>query len=361
MTNNSTVTCSVCGEKFATQQGYDEHDCPIRRQPASKVIQKWADPAMWLAEPHQDPQEPKVTLTWGPEDPLGLMAMINGQYTGKVYRSPSEVTDQERREAWDAAVVSRLSETPMEWFQVSILFENVTRAFTHQLVRTRMATYAQESLRFAVKEDIGDAVKLPPSIASTKGNVTPGAEDGMQDPEWQRNVWDHAVHEIQQAYLHLVEAGMPAEDARGLLPTNTLTRVHMRTDIKTLLNLAGLRLCTQAQFEWRAVFAKLAEAFRKYDGMYANTDGYNDSNNWQYRLVAERFRPVCYAANKCTMKSKADRYCAIRERVDAFEKAGIPSDGWHSDGWVDANRQPLDGIQPVEWLANPRAAIPKEW
>lgn len=360
--------------------------CEGIEQPG-KVIQKWGDPAMYSAEKHEDPQKPKVTLTYGPNDPLGLMAMTGGLYQGKVHRSPADVTDKERHDAWKAATDSKLAQTPLEWVQFSILFENVTRAFTHQLVRTRTATYVQESMRFAVKEDVAEAVKLPPSIDGTTGewqdalkeaqhkyarmeSAWDGSEkeefqDGLarlSQPERWRHHWDDAVNVIQEAYESLVNDGMPAEDARGLLPTNTLTRVHMRVDLKSLLNLAGLRLCTQAQWEWRVVFAELAKSIREYgdETEYENTDGQRYNAFWQYELISDAFRPVCYAANKCTMKGMADRHCSIRERVDEFESAGIPSSEWGREH-IGKDGIRMDGIQPVEWLANPRAAIPREW
>jgi hypothetical protein len=119
------------------------------------------------------------------------------------------VTDAERREAWEAATVSKLSETPLEWIQMSILFENVSRAFTHQLVRTRMATYAQESMRFAVKDNVQDAVKLPPSLAGTipdsdfRAQCTAAgiwAEGNRSREQRWRMRWDRALTAAAQAY-----------------------------------------------------------------------------------------------------------------------------------------------------------------
>ncbi|MBK8246364.1 MAG: FAD-dependent thymidylate synthase [Gemmatimonadetes bacterium] len=111
--------------------------------------------------------------------------------------------------------------------------------------------------------------------------------------------------------------GHAGEDARGLLPTNILTRVHMRVDMKTLLNLAGMRLCTQAQMEWRGVFAALARAW----GVWATPPA------GAPELIADAFRLVRYAANRCLMKA-SDRYCSIRACVDEFEREGVPSSEW---------------------------------
>jgi hypothetical protein len=65
------------------KESYMEPDQPG----PTKDIQKWADVAMWQARKHDDPQHPKVTITMLYGDPLGVMAMVNGMYTGKVYRT----------------------------------------------------------------------------------------------------------------------------------------------------------------------------------------------------------------------------------------------------------------------------------
>lgn len=333
-------------DEWTDAEQHSTHYPPSAVDAPSGTLQKWADVAMWQAPAHKDPQKPKVTVSMVTPDPLGVMAMVNAQYTGRNLTSPDQVTDEERREAWHAATVSRLSETPLEWIQWSINFENVSRAFTHQLVRTRMATYAQESQRFAVKQDLADAVKLPPSLTGTvslREFIEQCEREGV-DPEvnasetqrW-RNEWDRCLSSIARAYGLMVDHGMPAEDARGLLPTNMLTRVHMRVDMKTLLNLAGMRLCTQAQAEWRAVFAELAKAIR----LYALDQPVE--HHWQYHIIQSSFRPVCWAAGKCTMKAKSDRFCEIRADVDGLEEDGIPSSEWDRI------------IQPARWL-DPTAA-----
>jgi flavin-dependent thymidylate synthase len=310
---------------------------------------------MWQAPAHEDPQKPKVTVSMVTPDPLGVMAMVNAQYTGRNLTRSGQVTDEERREAWHAATVSKLSETPLEWIQLSINFENVSRAFTHQLVRTRMATYAQESQRFAVKDDIYNSVKLPPSLAGTipwgefeeqcESEGVTWVGNTSQEQQW-RGTWETALSSIQSAYRYLVDSGMPAEDARGLLPTNMLTRVHMRVDMKTLLNLAGMRLCTQAQFEWSAVFAELAKALR-------NIVPEGHPWRWQYEFIADSFRPVCFAEGHCPMKAKSDRYCSIRAQVDRFEAIGVPSSEWERDKAWNLGIRP---IHPAQWLADPTAA-----
>lgn len=311
----------------------------------SKEIARYADMAMFEAEPIDVQAGPQVHLLWMTPDPLGAIAAACKMYKGEVVRDLSTVTDQERLEYLEQIIKTKLK-APFEFVKFHFLIEGVTRSFTHQLVRQRTAVYAQESLRFAVKEDM--PVALPPSITNTTGNETRGAED--TNAEWMRGIWDDAVGMLQETYNHLVHSGMPAEDARGLLPHNILTRVHYSTDLRALLDHAGNRLCTQAQFEWRIVFSRIVEAIRNVGG--ATIDNANGRDRVYFAdTLTDLFQPVCYQTGKCEFKADFDRHCNIRERVDYMSDNAI-----HSSGWNDRSSHGDKAIFPEEWLLNHAAA-----
>jgi flavin-dependent thymidylate synthase len=365
----------------------------------STTVQKWADQAMFTAEPIDAQAGPTVSLLWMTADPLAVIAAPSAMYKGDVKRSLRDVTHAERREYIEQIKATKLK-APFEFVKFHFLIEGVTRAFTHQMVRQRTAVYAQESLRFAVKEDM--PVALPPSLAGTEGGAekrvreafaghklefTTGADGWEADDavsqayldalarvpeeERQREKWDAAIQQMGQAYKSLVEAGIPAEDARGLLPHNTLTRLHYCTDLRALLDHAGNRLCTQAQFEWRLVFARIAEAIRNYNP-YANlsrmlvnsgdhdaalaVDHCYEADRWQYEAIAGLFAPVCYQTGKCEFKANFDRACSIRSRVDAYHERGIPSSQWSEGAEANTGGWEIGAIRPAEWLLNPGAA-----
>lgn len=361
-------------------ENYCQGDCKPEdhcgEHAAERGLQKWIDPAMYAAEAMPAVNGPAVHLLWMTPDPLGAAAACNAIYTGSVKRSLADVTRAER-EALLPDMRKTILTTPMEAISLHFLIEGVTRAFTHQLVRNRTSGYAQESMRFAVMgaESNGDIpVGLPPSLAGTlseedwyaKKAVDMDVPEGAQR---QRLIWDHAKHAIENGYSHLVDSGMPAEDARGLLPTNTLTRIHWVTNLRSLQAEAGKRLSTQAQFEWRAVIAAIARAIREYNP-YAQAilqaDNLGDAeghmllehlasgDSWQYEAISDLFRPVCYNTGKCEFMATADRTCTIRNRVEANHAIGRPSSEWHND--YEAEHGRIEGINPAEWLADPTAA-----
>jgi hypothetical protein len=175
---------------------------------------------------------------------------------------------------------------------------------------------------------------LPPSIATT--DEGPG------------KIWSDTIQTISDAYNQLVDAGIPAEDARGLLPHAVTTRILYNTNLRALFEHAGNRLCTQAQFEWRAVFMGIMRAIRQAKPtsyIVVSKGGFKDAytDAWQWDLISRpkphTFTPICYRLGKCAFMSELDRGCTIRERVNAGD---------------------FNNINPEEWLANPEAGITTE-
>lgn len=133
------------------------------------------------------------------------------------------------------------------WEFVDYVFsiEGVTRAFTHQLVRTRTGSYAQEAMR--VIDASGFETLMPPSVAGTADHQGEGAED----------IWRDLMKLTDHAYQDLVALGIPRQDARGVLPTNVLTSIVAKFNLRSLSNMAELRLCTRTQGEYQDVFREM--------------------------------------------------------------------------------------------------------
>lgn len=285
-----------------------------------KSVQRWADAQQFKQEPMppEARKGPVVRLLTATPDPLGVLAAITSLYQGRVVRDLSELSYEDRVQAFRDMQATALN-SALESVTFVFLFEGVDRSFTHQLVRGRHAMYVQESLRFAVPEDWAAEIPLPPSLAADPEGVL-------------ARVYRRSLTTTEDAYAALVGNGMPAEEARGLLPHAILTRIHWVTNLRELLHVAGLRTCTQAQFVWRQVFAKVAEELRGYraqpiGGSYGFGPEY-EPDAWQFDFLADQIRPVCYQTGKCAFKASFDRACSIRDRVDANERAGRPSSEW---------------------------------
>jgi flavin-dependent thymidylate synthase len=275
-------------------------------------IVRWADAAMYSAEPDElaaagKPVQPQVTLLSMTVNPLRVMAAGSSLYAGRVIRNEREITRAEA-ERWFSDMTKTKLQAPLEFIDLHFLFEGVTRAFTHQLVRQRTAVYIQESMRFAVKENAAFEVALPPSL------------QGLKEDDPRLVFWNQAVRDVTRAYISLINSGIPAEDARGLLPTNITTRVHYKTNLRNLAEHAGMRLCSQAQQEWKQVWQGIVNAILTYPCEYGQ--------EWQQRAIVRLFKPVCYSTGKCEFMASTDRHCTIRDRVEAHHRLGQPSSEW---------------------------------
>lgn len=307
-------------------------------------LEKWADPAMFAAEPIQGAGSdetgvlPKVHLLHMNDDPLGSIAAMCRMYEGKPTYSLSDISNDERAHYFRQVQKTHL-QAPLEAVKFHFYLEGVDRAFTHQHVRQRTAVYAQESMRFAVKGDLVHESTIPPHVAG---------DDKLTE------IWDSTLNRIQDAYDKLIAAGVPAEDARGLMPHCVATRIHYVTDLRALSDHAGNRLCTQAQFHWRLVFSQIVQSIRHY-ALSPDTN-VPSGNDWQFIELASSplFRPKCFQLGHCPFQASFDRHCSIRDKVDALR-----ADGFEPEEWEANTKHPEERnlIHPEEWLMNPDAAI----
>lgn len=293
------------------------------KQPKTDIT-KYVDASMYESEPPTaDDVLPRVTLLSATPDPLGALSAACAMYEGRVIRDiEQDLDDEDRRRYWEQVQKTHLK-APLEFIDLHFMVENVSRAWTHQAVRQRTAVYAQESLRFAVKEGI---------------DARPGPL--VQEDQQALDVWNATIVEIWAAYHRLIQLGMPAEEARGLLPHDTLTRMNYKTNLRNLADHLGNRLCTQAQFEWRMVGSAIRNAILNYQSapIFDGKARLETPNAWQFELIANSsiFQPVCFTLGHCPFTAEFDRGCTIRDRVQAGK---------------------FDQIDVSEWLADPRAAF----
>lgn len=140
-------------------------------------------------------------------------------------------------------VISSGHYSTIEHIQVSFAISNVSRACTHQLVRHRHMSFSQKSQRY-VKEKGQFDYLIPPTIE--------------KNPELREKFVDF-MSEISDKYQEFIDAGIPAEDARAVLPNATSTSMVASLNLREMIHLANLRLCTRAQYEIRTLVKMMCE------------------------------------------------------------------------------------------------------
>lgn len=137
----------------------------------------------------------------------------------------------------ELAYIAGTLRSSWEFVDFQFQINGVTRAFTHQFVRTRTASYAQQAQR--VVDLSGADVMVPETVLAAGGEVLA--------------TWDDAVSSIKTAYSKLQKAGIPNQDCRGIVPTNILTNITAKINLRTLADLVGKRQNLRAQGEYADV------------------------------------------------------------------------------------------------------------
>jgi len=171
-----------------------------------------------------------------PEKTLGGAAWATTtEQAGAEYEVTDEQVDSMLKYAKDMRLSSVLD---IPFFVFSV--KDVSRAFTHQWVRYRIAAHMQQSLRYTkISTDNYSWFQVPPEI-SNKGA---GA------------ITEYAKSQINAAktYESLVKQGVPAEDARFALPIGVKTHLTTAMNAEELMHVMTQRCCFDAQWEIRNV------------------------------------------------------------------------------------------------------------
>lgn len=136
--------------------------------------------------------------------------------------------------------------------------EGVSRTLTHQLVRKRLASYAQESMRFTSQGGEYQIV-IPESVRGKHVRLV--LSDGAAVIADLMGFADLA----NQFYEGLQAQGVPNEDARFGLLEASKTKILVELNSHGILDFCKVRTCTCAQWEIRAMARQMLELAKEHD------------------------------------------------------------------------------------------------
>lgn len=125
--------------------------------------------------------------------------------------------------------------------------EGVSRALLAQLTRHRIASFSVQSQRYVKFKDRLEYV-FPPRIKNDKKL----AREFSNVIEYTKNFYDT-----------LIAAGVPAEDARYVLPQAATTKIVLTMNARELRHFFSLRCCNRAQWEIREMACRMLQHSRK--------------------------------------------------------------------------------------------------
>src|SRR5437867_964158 len=160
----------------------------------------------------------------------------------------------------------------------------VSRTLSHQLVRHRAGVaFDQQSQRYVKYK--GASTMLPATL-----------EDA--DPDL-RQRYEEQIEGSLELYGDLLQAGVPGEDARFVFPNATRTNLVMTTNLRALIHMSGLRLCTMAQWEIRRLFQLIRHE------IFAVSP-----------FLGAFLAPKCVPLGYCDEMNNRDGHCPIRPHKD---------------------------------------------
>lgn len=160
--------------------------------------------------------------------------------SAKLCYSAAGIADLAAIEADKAAeFIGKLPEahqSPFEHVSFTFGIEGISRAMLAQITRHRIASFSVQSQRYVNMDEFGYVI--PPSIAAN--------QDALDE-------YEHFMDRADLVYTYLRSSGIPAEDARFVLPNACETRMIVTMNARELLHFFSLRCCKRAQWEIRAV------------------------------------------------------------------------------------------------------------
>lgn len=142
------------------------------------------------------------------------------------------------------------------WFSVRF---TVNRGVSHELVRHRPASYAQESTRYCnyANDKFANQITCICPLYYTDGN-----EINSTDPMYIK--WKEGCEHDEKIYFELLKMGATPQQARGNLPTDLKTEIICTANLKEWLHIFNMRCDQAAHPQIREVMNPLADWAKKY-------------------------------------------------------------------------------------------------
>jgi thymidylate synthase (FAD) len=137
---------------------------------------------------------------------------------------------------------------PFEMPSITFGIEGMSRVTMAQITRHRLASFDIQSQRYCKMS--ASNVMTPPSITAEEVISRKGGRKKIEMPPADRLwIYESALAQSAEAYKRLVQAGVPVEDARYVLPNAQLIHGHMTANARSLAHIIALRSFGDAQHE----------------------------------------------------------------------------------------------------------------
>lgn len=151
-------------------------------------------------------------------------------------------------------LIKNSHEAMIEFFDITVKFTH-NRGFTHELVRHRLCSFAQESTRYCnySADKFGNEITV----------IRPywyRAED--EDERFEDATWYNAMTDIEKRYFNLLSLGLQPQAARGILPNDLKTEINVKANLREWRAIFTLRCAPAAHPDMRRVMIPLLQELK---------------------------------------------------------------------------------------------------
>jgi thymidylate synthase (FAD) len=175
------------------------------------------------------------------------------------YRSQTGKISEDSARDFVAMLLKRGHESVIEHSSMTVKFMKVSRGFTHEIVRHRLASFSQESTRYVDYARSGDTTTLDLDSMEIHA-VTPPHRDETEKialDNGEQISLTEMLSTVESYYRGLRKAGWNPEDARQILPIGLEAHIVVTANFREWRHIFALRTSKPAHWEIRSVLGKL--------------------------------------------------------------------------------------------------------
>lgn len=194
----------------------------------------------------------------------GIDELKHIEKIGRVcYKSEGKITkDGESAKKFVKMLIDRGHEAMIEHSSLSVRF-TVDRGVSHELVRHRIASFAQESTRYVnySLDKFGNEINVI--------NIRDGIDLDNKMKNMDSSIidailreWFSAMKDAEKHYMKMIELGATPQIARSVLPNSTKTEITITTNYREWRNFFKLRVPATAHPQMREVTIPLLKELK---------------------------------------------------------------------------------------------------
>lgn len=188
----------------------------------------------------------------------GVKELQHIEKIGRVcYKSEERITeDGESAKKFVSMLIKRGHEAMIEHSSLSVKFI-VDRGVSHELVRHRIASFAQESTRYCnyANDKFGNEITVIDLFAGMQLDIAMNKNKNMTEEKLTKiyQEWVKAIEDSEKHYLKMLELGATPQIARAVLPNSTKTEITITANYREWRNFFKLRTPSSAHPQMREI------------------------------------------------------------------------------------------------------------